>query len=381
MSLNQTQQIQKLIEDARHILIVFGKNPKGDAIASASALASFLQQHDKQVEIVSDGFVLPKKFLFMKGAKEIMPKVPHLQKFKITIDVKESGLQELSYDVQDEKLHIFITPKSGFFTTQHMQTAQSEFRYNLIISLNTPDLPALGSVYQKNSDLFHQVPLITIDHNIENEHYGTVNLVDATASATAEVVAKLLQEIKRETIDTDIATALLTGMISATNSFKTDNIKPHSLSMASTLVDMGADRQAIIAQLYQTKSLATLRLWGQALAHLNYEKELGLVTSSITREDFTRSGAGEEDLYDIIDELIATSPDEQMTLLLHEHRTGEEETIHCIFYTEKGYDSKQLMAGFNPTGDSRQVSFSFKNKSLKEAEDLVITELRRKLNK
>lgn len=381
MALNQTQQITKLIEDARHILVVFGKHPKGDHIASASALLSFLQKKGKQVEAVSSDFELPKKFVFLPHTERIQPHVPHLQKFKITIDVKDAGIQELSYDVKDEQLHIFITPKSGFFTNDHVKTAQSEFRYNLIICLGTPDFETLGPLYQKNSDLFHQIPVINIDNNIANEHFGEVNVVDPTACATAEILAKILQDIERESIDASSATALLAGMISTTNSFKSENIHPHSLAMASKLVDMGADRQHIIHQLYQTKSLATLRLWGQALAHLNYDKELGLVSSMITRDDFVRAGAEESDLYDIIDELIATSPDEKMTLLLHEHEEDGATKIHCILYTEKGYDSKHLAAGFNPTGDSKQVQFTFSNKTLKQAEERVIEEIRKKLGK
>jgi nanoRNase/pAp phosphatase (c-di-AMP/oligoRNAs hydrolase) len=380
MAFTQTQQIAKLIEDAKHVLIAIGENPKGDAIASACALAIFLQKRKKQVEIVSEKFSLPKKFVFLKGSEQITPRVPHLQKFLITIDVKDSGIQELSYDVKDEKLHIFVTPKSGFFTQDHLHTSQSEFRYDLIITLNTPDLTALGATYQKNSDLFHKVPLINIDHDIGNEHYGEINKVDATTCSTSEVIAMLLQELKSEAIDKEIATALLTGMISATNSFKTNNIRPHSLAVASKLVEMGADRQYIIEQLYQTKSIATLRLWGQALAHLHYDASLGLVSSTITREDFARSGAQEEDLYDIIHELIATSPDEKMTLLLHEHKSTDKKQIHGILFTEKGYDSKQLTAKFNATGDATQASFSIRDKSLKQAEELVITEIRKKIS-
>ena len=214
-----------------------------------------------------------------------------------------------------------------------------------------------------------------------NERYGEVNRIDPTACATAEVLAKLLQDIEQETITEPIATALLAGMISATNSFKSENTHPHSLAMAGKLVDMGANRQEIITQLYQTKSLATLRLWGKALTHLTYDTTLGLVSSMLTRDDFVRAGAKESDLYDIIDELIATSPDEKMTLLLHEHEEKGTMKIHCILHTEKEYNSKYLAAEFHPQGDEKQVQFTLSNKSLKEAEAVVIEEIRKKLSK
>lgn len=379
MALTQEAQVKQLIEGAKHILIIFGNPGKGDPIASASALASFLQKQKKQVEIVSDAIIVPKKFLFLPETNTIFPTIPHLQKFIITLDIQDAGIEELSYDVKDQQLHIFVTPKTGFLTQEHVKTAQSEFRYDLIITLSSPDLDSLGAAYKKNSDLFYQVPIINIDHKADNEQYGQINIVNTTASSTAEVVANLLFELEKNAVTKDIATALLTGMIAATNSFKTAHIRPHSLHMASTLVDRGAERQRIIQELYQTKSLATLRLWGQALAHLNYQKELGLISSTITREDFARSGAGEQELYDIIDELIATSPDEKMTLLLHEHPHHEGETIHGILYTEKEYDSKKLAAAFSPTGDARQVSFIITGKNLKEAEEMVIEEIKKKV--
>jgi len=116
MSFNQTQQFTALIDQAKHILITFKKDGKGDAIASAAALSSFLIKQDKQIDVVCDDLVLPKKFNFLKHVKKIQPQPPHLQQFMITVDVEESGVQELSYDVKDGKLQIYITPKTGFLT-------------------------------------------------------------------------------------------------------------------------------------------------------------------------------------------------------------------------------------------------------------------------
>lgn len=380
MALNQTEQFRSLLGTAKHILITFRQDGKGDSIASAAALSMFLKKLDKQIDVVCAGFELPQKFSFVKDTKNIQPNPPHLQQFMITVDVQESGVQELSYDVHDGKLQIYITPKSGFLTHKHIRTAQSAFRYDLIIVLDSPDLDSLGSLYSNYVELFYHVPIVNIDHQTHNERFGEMNMVNVNASSTAEILAGLMKDLDRAAIDKKIATALLTGMISATQSFKVENIKPNTLTLASELVDMGADRDFIIKKLYQTKSLAMLRLWGQALSQLSYDEKLGLVSTTITRDEFARAGAKEDELYDIIDELIANSPEAKMTLLLHEEANGDgPKKIHAVLNVQRDLDALTLLKGFNPKGDAKQVSVVLTDISLKEAEKKLVAEIRERV--
>ena len=379
MARNTHAQIKSLVENARHILIAFS-TPDGDSIASATALALFLDKLGPRVDIACPHFALPKKYQFLKRAQDIAPTLPHIQKFMISIDIADAGVEELSYDVKDQQLNIFITPEQGSLTSNHVHTAQSEFRYDLILTVNTTDVHGLGDLYTTNADLFHKIPLITFDHRASNEQYGHVNAVDVTAGATTEVLFEAFKSINSSFIDDDVATALLTGMIANTQSFKAEHINPHTLASASELISMGADREYVIRHLYQTKTLSMLRLWGEALSHLEFDKELGLVSTTITREDFARSGATEHELYDIIDELIINSPEERLTLLLHEHpHATHGDTIHGILSVEKEFDATRLVAPLNPTGDKHQVSFQIEGKSLKQAHAFVIDMIRERL--
>ncbi len=377
MALNETQQFQHLIDQSKHILIALKKNPTGDAISASLACALFLEKMNKHVDVVSDNFVLPKKFSFLKKSHRIHANMPHLQKFIIHVDVTKMGLQEFSYDVKNGMLDIFLTPNHGFFTDEHIRTAQTGFRYDLIITLDTPDFDSLGDMYHNNTDLFYKVPVMNIDASATNEHYGTVNLIHLTSSSTSETLALLFKQMRESLIDADIATALLTGMISATQSFKTKNVKPQALTLASELVGSGAEREFIIEHLYRTKTLSTLKLWGIALAHLEYHAALGLVCVTLTREDFLRSGAQETDLYDIVDELILNSPESKLVLLVHE-KIDTPGIIEVILRSSNGHDAKQLVSEFSPNGDKKQVSFTVTKKSLKEVQNLVQEAIQKK---
>ncbi|MBI2989918.1 MAG: DHH family phosphoesterase [Candidatus Magasanikbacteria bacterium] len=378
MSLHIYEQIQKQIEGKKHILICFDKNSKGDAIGSAAAFASFLKQKSQRFDIVSADFALPKEYEFLKETKNIQNALSKARKCILSIDIKNTGLKELSYDLLENKLRIFITPKQGSIHKEQISTAQSEYVYDLIIVLDTPDLLSLGTLYTNNTDLFDRTPIINIDHKQSNEHFGHINLVDITASSTAEIVFALLGRVNGEYINAETATALLTGMIGGTNSFKAENVKTQALSAASELVRLGADRNYIIKNLYRTKSIATFKLWGSVLSHLEYDKNAGLVWSLITREDFARSGAQESDLHAIIKELISNAPEAKVILLLHEHPgSADAGAIHGIVESNGSADALELSKRYKGSGSRQSASFTIEEgKNLKETADEVLDYIR-----
>jgi phosphoesterase RecJ-like protein len=382
MSFDQIQQIKQLLEDKKNILITFRKNGTGDAIASAIAFLLFLERLGKRADIICEDFVLPKNYSFLKNSDKIKSAISDLQKFVVTLDVKETGVQELSYDLKDEKLRIFITPKKGFLTRDHVRTAQSDFKYDLIVAINTPDLNSLGGLYENNTELFYKTPIVNIDHENANEHYGHINLVDITVASTAEIVYELLKNLGEEHVDNGVATALLTGMIAATHSFKMPSVKPHTLSIAGKLISLGADRDKIVHHLYRTRSIATLKLWGDALSRLQSDNETRIVWTSITRDNFVLSGAHETDLHDVVEEIISTSPEAGLVIVFHEHNAVMElPLIHVILHSHHlNYDAKKLLSQYQPTGDKKQATCIISGKPLKQVEEEVVREIKKQLN-
>ncbi len=380
MALTEIQQLQQLLEQKKHILITFRKNGTGDAIAAAVALALFIRQLDKHADIVVDNFSLPRNFQFLKLAKNIKPAFHDLQKFVISVDVAKTGVKELSYDTKNNTLRIFITPKKGFLTRENVKTAQSDFRYDLILIVDTPDLESLGNVYTNNTELFYKTPIVNIDHHAENEQFGQVNITDMTVTATTEVLFHVLKKLGDAYLTPKLATALLAGIIANTRSFKTEHIKPQTLHTASSLIAIGADREYIVQNLYRTRTIASLKLWGETLRRLQYDNTTGLVWSTLTHDDFIRSGGNENDLYEIIDELITNSPEAKIIVLIHEHATVDNEiSIHVLVHVTKNFNAKKLLAQFKPKGDTVQASCIINNKNLKETEELIVTELKTQL--
>lgn len=376
MALTDTQQVNKLIKDSKHILIVFNPHDSGDALTSSLALKFFLEKQSKQIDIASDGLIIPKKFHFLEGVQTIKPTLSYLQKFTIKVDVSKIKIETISYDIKDNWLSIYLTPEQGVISKNELRTAQSTFKYDVIITINTPDLETLGNIFHNNTDLFYRTPIINIDHNPTNEYYGQINIVDVTATSSGEILYQLLLQLQENSIDKKTANSLLTGMILATRAFKTPTVTPHTLHIASQLIKCGAERELIIQQLYRTRSLSTLKLWGQALTHLKQDSSLGLVSTIITRQDFIHSGAHPDDLKEIIDDLIINSPEAKIILLLYEFDYGGQTRIHGRLRTDQQFKANELLKPFNPQGDSEQVSFTLENTTLKEAEERIINTIK-----
>jgi nanoRNase/pAp phosphatase (c-di-AMP/oligoRNAs hydrolase) len=371
MALNDFEQLKKLTENSKHILLLFSSKDNGDAIAAALALKDLYEKQHRQADIACSDFLAPRQLSFLPEIDSIKKTLANLQKFIIKVDVSKNPIESLSYDVKNSTLNIYLTPKQGLITKNDLRTAQSTFKYDLIITLNTPDLESLGSVFFNNTDLFYRTPVVAIDHNANNERYGQVNIVDLSATSTSEIVYKIVKDAGENYFDEKISTAIFTGMTISTGSFKQPNLSPATLQIASSLMARGADREKIVQHLYRTRSISTLKLWGEALTHLQTNPRLGLVWTTITRENFIRSGGSPEDLRGIIEELIGNSPEAKVIAVLYEVNNGEK-SIGVMVAAEKNYDAVALVKPLHPEGNRKLAKLSITEKSLSEAEALVI---------
>ncbi len=381
MALNLTQQIFEAIQKSNHILIAFRKNWSGDAIASSLALRSFFQKTQKPAtDIVCDGFNAPKNFDFLPQIEKIKPTIPDLRHFIISLNVQENQINGLHYEINNNKLNIFITPNQKNIAANDISAFLSDYKYDLIITLDSPDLESLGNLYHQNIEFFYTTPIINIDHNPANEQFGQINLVELNATSIAEILFNFLESFNPKLIDEEVATYLLTGMISKTRSFKSPNVTPHALGIASQLIARGARREDIIKNLYQTKTIGTLKLWGRALMRLKNDPGTKIVWSLLTRDDFITSGAEEEELPEVIDELIANSPEAEIVVLFYEipYTNSPETKICCLVRTLKNMEAAKILS-HEAEGTKDFKKFCVVGKKLTEVEKEIIEEIKMNL--
>jgi phosphoesterase RecJ-like protein len=376
MALTEKQQILELIKKHKSILIIFKKDWTGDSLASSLAIYKTLKKIDKRVDIVCHDFASAKNLSFL-GLPEIKSSIKNIQKFVVSIDTSKTEIGEFYYDQKNNKLNFYISPKNGQFTESDVSANIAHYEYDLILIIDSPDLDSLGSSYSEHSDFFYSTPKINIDHSNKNEYFGDINITDLTSASTAEIVYDLIKNLDPNLIDDDIATCLLAGVISSTKNFKTLNISPQTLSIASELITQGARREEIISNLYQSRFLSTLKLWGRVLTRLNNNLDDKLVWSTIGSQDFLETATTHEELVDVIDELIVSMPKTEIIVLIYEK--PDNQGLEVIVYSVKNLNSLFIVKKYNPQGNTDMAKFQLSNISLAEAEREIIGEIKHKI--
>lgn len=365
------QQALELIYRANSILIVPGR-PDGDSIGSALALLMVLKKINKEVSVAVVGSV-ELGYQFLPSIGEISTTVSGTRDFIITLDSPNAEADKLSYNFDDGKLNIIITPKRGQYRPEDVAFRQGDFKYDLVITLDTPYQSQLGEIYEKHAALFQEIPLINVDHHASNAYFGTVNLVDLTATSTAEILIGLIEALGSNLIDADVATCLLTGIIADTGSFQNANTTPKSLTVAAQLVGLGARQQEIIKHLFKTKTLSTLKLWGQILSNIQFDSKYKLVWAVASLQDLEISGADDRSFSGLIDELMTSVPGADVVLLLSERQSRK---VYGSLRTVKGVDAKEIAELFGGGGHPGAAAFQMLDIDITEALSVVLERIR-----
>lgn len=373
MALTINQQIFENIKNSQKILITFKKDWSGDALSGALAIFLLLKKMNKQAEIVCQDFSEPKNFSFLPQLNQIKPNLSGLKNFVISLDLTKGKVKNFSYDVKDNQLNIYLTPESGNLEEKNISFKSGNYKYDLIITLDSDSLESLGALYDQNTDFFFNTPIINIDHSPENEQYGQINLVELAKTSTAEIIFDLIEQYDINLLDQEIATCLLAGMISKTKSFKTSNVTPRALNIASQLILNGAERDLIIQHLYRTKSINTLKLWGKVLARIKNDPNYKMVWSYLTQKDFIELSLQNPNLSEVIEELIISSPEAEIIILFFEN---EKNGITGLIYTSKNFDSLFLAKAFHPAGTKTLATFELTQNDLAQASKEVIESIK-----
>jgi phosphoesterase RecJ-like protein len=219
------EQASELIRSAHRPLLICHIAPDGDAIGSLTGLGRALQQMGLEPTMACSDPV-PSRFNYIPGVENV---------------------------VQD--VHA---------------------AFDLCISLDCSDLRRLGRLAQMPA--FGSAPLLNIDHHVTNLDFGTANLVDVQASSTAEVVLRLL-DYMAVPLDAQVATCLLTGIVTDTRGFRTSNVTVQVMEATLRLIKAGASLPYITRHGLNLRPTAAILLWRAALALLQIED--GVIWTSI----------------------------------------------------------------------------------------------------
>ncbi len=322
MELTILQQTADYINRSRKILLALPLHVTVDRLCSAYALNHVLAKMGKETGLASAARALP-NVGFLSDLPPVSQSFAGGQSLVINVSQASALLDELSYQSDSEKVQIFLKAKGeGQFSPNDVTVNAGVQGYDLIIIFGAQTLEDLGELYQQNTDLFFNTAKINLDIDAGNEYFGTINLIDVTASSLAEAVAQVITALEQGVTDEQVATSLLGGIIANTHSFQDPATTPKTLTTASALIAQGARQQDIIKNLYKTKDFALLKLWGRALARIKTVPEVSLLYSMLTQSDFEKTGEDGDRLVLVLRELLENVAGFQTVALLGEQDTG-----------------------------------------------------------
>lgn len=363
MELSPKQQTIELIKKAKRVLILGHKDPEGDLLGSSLALTKALEGLGKSVELVISDTV-PSVYRFLPFTKSISTSLEITDGKVLRIDTNRFPVSGMKYKKKDQYLDVILDSDKNL-KFEFIEIVNGTPKPDLIIILDTPDVEKIDAAYDANTELFFEVPIVNIDHHPGNEYFGTVNLVDLTASSTAEVLVSLFEALGVKIADPDTATCLLIGIVSDTQSFRSQTTTPKSLTVAAQLLAAGARQQEIISNLYKKRPMALLKLWGEMLNGITLDKNHRFAWTKVKLSDVSEKGISASDILEAADELLSNTPDADTVLILCEVKEGE---ILGKIKGSKGTNVLPMAKLFGGDGVPTNANFTVTGMPLSEAE-------------
>ena len=220
---DQSSKIKALIDASTKVLILQPDNPDGDSLGSALALEQILMLQGKETELVC-GIKMPGYLSYFPGWDRVSQELPP--------------------------------------------------HYDLVILVDTSSLALIdNSIKSLRAGALSQRPLIVIDHHATpaSIDFASASLIEASASATAEVIYNLCKQLGYELNDA-ARNALVAAILSDTLGLTTDNVSARTLYSIAEMVEQGVSLANLEAarRANMRKSADLVHYKGELLKRIQY---------------------------------------------------------------------------------------------------------------
>jgi len=247
---DEKAKIIEKIKNSSNILVALNNNPSVDELSSALAITLLINKMDKHATAIVSGDI-PNALQFLEPDKTFEKNVDSLRDFIIALNKDKAD--HLRYKIDGDFVKVFITPYRTTITEKDLEFSQGDYNVDLVVALNVKDADDLDKALSAHGRILHDADVVDITTD-DSGKLGSSNWHGSGVSSLSEMITVLSSGLRdpksRDTlIDKAIATALLTGIVAATDRFSNPSTTPNSLAIASKLMTHGADQQLIATNL------------------------------------------------------------------------------------------------------------------------------------
>lgn len=316
--MTKQEKILKAIKKHKTFLISTHVHPDPDALGSELSMAIYLSSLGKKIYVINDE-PSPKRFDFL-------PKVGWVQGY--------NSARKINYDVA--------------------------------IVLDCGELDRIGRVQEHISP---DTLLINIDHHITNDFFGDLNLVEAKASSTAEVLYDLFKQGGHK-LTKDLAINLYVGLMTDTGSFRFENTTAKTHAICADLMRFEFSVTEIYRKVYASIPQADLREFTKLISRFNVLCEGRVVCIELSRKIISRFSE-QFDLRDTIFQFLRSMQGVDVFIIFTE--VNSKKTRINLRSSHK-VDVAKLASQFQGGGHKRASGCTIE-KGMKEARKIFLNEI------
>lgn len=263
-------------------------------------------------------------------------------------------------------------PYEGLFqvfdgSMKHEKRVLAEQAIALAIDCSTADR------LDRRLDLYEAADTqIVIDHHISDLDDHPFYLLNTLAAATCEIITYyaiyLEGRFEREFLTSEIALALMTGLVTDTGRFSFSSTTSNTFTAASLLMRLNVPMGELTERLFDTISVSKLRLTGITanLAEFYYNDQF--LIAELTRETLNKLDWVDTDL-EGLPSLLRNVDGVEVSVLLRQLSNGD---IRGNVRSGPNVDAQAFARYFGGGGHLRAAGFTINGMSMPEAKKIVI---------
>ena len=195
--------------------------------------------------------------------------------------------------------------------------------------------------------------VVVLDHHPDNQRFGTRNLVDESAAATAVLVRRLAAELGWP-LTHDVALCLYVGLVTDTGRFRYPNTTPDVFHLAEELAEYDLPIARITRELFEKHRFQYVQLLSMALARTELDSELRFVVAWLTAQDLADFDVSFDETEGFIDHVRACQEADVACVL----RESPGEGLRVSLRSTGGTDVSEIAAQLGGGGHTFMAGFS-----------------------
>ncbi len=322
MNYPQSKQILKKVKEANKILLNCHRGPDPDSIGSALALYRILEDMDKKIDIICPSSEIQNNLHFLENVD------------KIKKGVDFSKFNFLNYD---------------------LLIALDSSSWDMVTGNELVPMP--------------RMPIIVIDHHKTNTRYGEINLVDEKVTSVGELLFLVFEDWGVK-IGKEVATALLTGIVSDTGAFRFPGTGAKTLRNAGKLMEKGADKEEVVFHTLGSVDFNLLKFWGHIISKSQVDRKYKFFWSAVPYEEFVECGEikmGKETAATQFAQIVSGT---DFGFIAVEQEKGK---LSISFRSRTGFDTSQIALALEGGGHLYASGASIKAPFDQAVEKLLMT--------